>query len=73
MNKSVDFLRKVFLDDYSGEGRSKIIHVDGAENGLDHLAIYTQNREQRENGIAMRHKVYAEEVEFPPKPQRATK
>lgn len=60
-SKDVDFLRDVFLSDLNTGEKARIVKVEGAENGYDHLRIYTQSAEQKDNGIVMLYKVYATE------------
>lgn len=50
MSKSSDFLRDVILVDPETMERARIYHVEGAEEGHDHLRIYTQSPSQREAG-----------------------
>lgn len=65
MSKSLEFLRNLFLVDFESEKNAKIFHVEGSEKGFDHFRIYTQTKEQKEDGTAMLYKIYAEEVEAP--------
>lgn len=59
----VDFLKGLFLSDPETGKSARIIKVEGAESAHDHLRVYTQSVEQKKNGIAMLHKIYAEEVD----------
>lgn len=65
LSKSMEFLRNVFLEYFESESRARVVHAEGSEKGFDHFRIYTQTPEQKENGIAMLHRVYSEEVEMP--------
>ena len=65
ISKSLELLQNVFLEDFESEKRARVIHCEGSEMGFDHFRIYTQTPEQKENGIAMLHRIYSEEVEMP--------
>lgn len=60
MSKDTDFLRDAILSDSDGN-RARIIEIQGAEAGLDHLEVTTQSKWERENGIATKHRIYTEE------------
>lgn len=62
-SKSVGFLRQLFLIDPESGKRARIVHVEAAESGHDHVRIWSQSTVQRRAGVATMHKVYSEEVE----------
>lgn len=59
MSKSLDFLKEVFL----GDG-AKIISARGAEEGLSHLEIVTQTKEQAENNLKSVFRVHVSEEDI---------
>ena len=65
LSKSMEFLRNVFLEDFESESHARVVHAEGSEKGFDHFRIYTQTAEQKENGTAILHRIYSEEVEMP--------
>ena len=58
----IRFLKTAILTDFSNNSDATIIAVKGAESGYDHLRIYTQSKEQRENAIVTLKKIFSEEV-----------
>ncbi len=56
------FLKTAILVDFSNNSDATIIAVKGMESGYDHLRIYTQSKEQRENAVATLKKIFSEEV-----------
>jgi hypothetical protein len=65
-SKSLDLLRRIFLEDWETGERSRVVLLD-AEEGATHFDLYTQSREQRQEGIAMRYRIHASECDAPPK------
>ncbi len=61
MSKSLNFLKQVFLQD-GDSNRAAIKQIRGAESKLKCLEIITQSAQQAEDGVAMRHRIYSEEV-----------
>lgn len=41
---------------------SRIVKIEGAEMGYDHLRLYTQSTTQNEYGVCTLYKIYAEEM-----------
>ena len=59
----VAFLKDVFLSDLDTGEKARIVKVEGAESGHDHLRVFTQSAEQKENGVVTLFKIFSEEVD----------
>lgn len=55
-------LLDILLQDPDG-GRSKVIGIRGAEDGLDHVELTTQSPAQKEGRVKSIRRIYAEEVD----------
>jgi hypothetical protein len=57
MNKSLEFLKSIFLVEPQTGEKQKIINVEGAEKGHDCLKIFTKGKK-----TSWVHKIYTEEI-----------
>jgi hypothetical protein len=64
MSKSSDLLRNIFLTDPEFGNQVRIVGL-GTKEGEMEFRLYTQTTFQRHEGVAMRYRIQAEEIEWP--------